>query len=112
MGPSSMNIFYPRIELRLLPRMLGIAFLGAIVGGLYGILHDQITYSISPEYFTRLKFFQFHYADFGLPPRYFVAEIGFQFRVSLRYCRLFASVNVDINIGYVALVRTKREGNT
>src|ERR1017187_3526593 len=34
-------------------------------------------YSISNEYFTRLKFSQFHYADFGLPPRVFVAEIGF-----------------------------------
>jgi hypothetical protein len=41
------------------------------------MVHDQITYSISPEYFTRLKFAQFHYADFGLPARVFVAEIGF-----------------------------------
>ena len=72
-----MNIFYPKIELRLLPRMLGIAFLGAIVGGLYGILHDQITYSISQEYFTKLKFDQFHYADFGFPARVFVSEVGF-----------------------------------
>jgi hypothetical protein len=36
-----------------------------------------VTYSISHEYFTRLKFSQFRYADFGLPPRVFVAEIGF-----------------------------------
>ena len=36
-----------------------------------------MTYSISPEYFTRLKFAQFHYADFGLPARGYVAEIGF-----------------------------------
>ena len=36
-----------------------------------------MTFSISQEYFTRLKFSQFHYADFGLPPRVFVAEIGF-----------------------------------
>ena len=57
--------------------MLGYAVMGALIAGLYGVVHDQITYSISTEYFTRLKFFQFHYADFGLPPRYFVAEIGF-----------------------------------
>ena len=50
---------------------------GAILAGLYGIIHDQLTYSISPEYFTRLKFAQFHYADFGVPARVFVAEIGF-----------------------------------
>ena len=57
--------------------MLGYAGLGAVLAGLYGILHDEITYTISPEYFTRLKFYQFDYADFGLPPRVLVAEIGF-----------------------------------
>jgi hypothetical protein len=72
-----MNVPYPRIPLRLLPAMFGHALLGAVLAGLYGILHDQITYSISPEYFTRLKFSQFHYANFGFPPSVFVAEIGF-----------------------------------
>jgi hypothetical protein len=71
------NIFYPKLRPGLLLPMLGYAVMGALTAGLYGVVHDQITYSISPEYFTRLKFFQFHYADFGLPPRYFVAEIGF-----------------------------------
>ncbi len=47
------------------------------MGGLYGIVHDEVTYSLSPEYFTHLKFLQFHYADLGLPSRVFVAEIGF-----------------------------------
>jgi hypothetical protein len=47
-----------------------------LVAGAYGVLHDEVTYSISKEYFTRLKFLQFHYANFGLPPRFFVAEIG------------------------------------
>jgi hypothetical protein len=71
------NIFYPRIPLRSLPAMVGCALAGAMLAGAYGILHDQVTYSISPEYFTRLKFQQFHYADFGLAPRILVAEIGF-----------------------------------
>ena len=57
--------------------MLGYALGGAVLAGLYGILHDQVTYSISPEYFTQLKFAQFRYADFGFPARVFVAEIGF-----------------------------------
>ena len=57
--------------------MLGIAVLGALVGGVYGILHDQITYSISQEYFTKLKFDQFRYANFGFPVRIFVSEVGF-----------------------------------
>ncbi|MCU0748882.1 MAG: hypothetical protein MUF13_04975 [Akkermansiaceae bacterium] len=57
--------------------MLAIACLGAGIAGIYGVIHDQITYTISEEYFTRLKFDQFRYADFGLHPRVFVAEIGF-----------------------------------
>jgi len=51
--------------------------LGAGIAGVYGIIHDEITYSISQEYFTKLKFIQFSYADFGWPPRVHVAEIGF-----------------------------------
>jgi hypothetical protein len=72
-----MNILYPKIRFASLPAMLGYATVGAVLAGLYGVVHDQITYSISPEYFTRLKFSQFRYADFGLPARVFVAEIGF-----------------------------------
>ena len=54
-----------------------LAFTGAVLAGLFGILHDQITYTISPEYFKRMKFDQFRAADFGLPPRGRVALIGF-----------------------------------
>ena len=72
-----MNILYPKIGLALLPAMLRYAVVGAILAGVYGALHDEVTYSISSEYFTRLKFSQFHYANCGLPERLFVAEIGF-----------------------------------
>lgn len=72
-----MSIFYPKITLHGLLVTLGYALMGALIAGLYGTVHDQITYSISLEYFTRLKFAQFHYAEFGLPPRVFVAAIGF-----------------------------------
>jgi hypothetical protein len=71
------NFLYPKLSFALLPDMLRHALLGGLLAGCYGILHDQITYSMSNEYFTRLKFMQFHYANFGLPPRMFVAEIGF-----------------------------------
>lgn len=53
-------------------------FVSVLVAGLYGILHDQITYSISPEYFTKFK-----YRQFGFEPEWFgghrqtVAAIGF-----------------------------------
>ncbi len=72
-----MNLLYPKIRLALLPAMFGFAALGGILGGVYGIIHDQVTYSISDEYFTRFKFAQFHWVNFGLSPRVFVAEIGF-----------------------------------
>src|SRR5438105_15227373 len=72
-----MNILYPKLRRAWLPALFGHAVIGALLAGCYGALHDQVTYSISPEYFTRLKFSQFHYANFGLPPRIFVAEIGF-----------------------------------
>ena len=67
----------PRIALADLPSMFGVALIGGVVAGAYGILHDQLTYSISREYFTHLKFKQFHYADFGLGDRAFVSTIGF-----------------------------------
>ncbi len=72
-----MNLLFPKFNWRLLPRMLGIVLVGALISGSYGILHDQFTYSISEEYFTKLKFEQFDYADFGFPMRVLVGEIGF-----------------------------------
>lgn len=67
----------PQIALADLPAMIRVALIGGIVAGLYGVLHDQITYSISPEYFTKLKFPQFRYADLGLGDRVFASTIGF-----------------------------------
>jgi hypothetical protein len=49
-----------------------------LLAGIYGIIHDQITYSISTEYFTKFK-----YRQFGFEPSLFgghretVAVIGF-----------------------------------
>lgn len=48
-----------------------------IVAGLFGALHDQISYSVSHEYFTKFKFVQFAWAGADLPARVRVAEIGF-----------------------------------
>ncbi|MBC7854004.1 MAG: hypothetical protein IAF94_11250 [Pirellulaceae bacterium] len=67
----------PQVALRDLPPMFGVGIVDAIIAGTYGILHDQVTFSISPEYFTKLKFEQFRWANLGLPERVFVAEIGF-----------------------------------
>jgi hypothetical protein len=59
-----------------------IIALAPLIGGIYGIIHDQITYSISPEYYTKFKFFQFGLMDLGneaiFPnPRIEVSAVGF-----------------------------------
>ena len=50
--------------------------------GLFGIIHDQITYSICNEYYTKFKFHQFGLTEISgeaiLPnPRIAVAKVGF-----------------------------------
>lgn len=60
---------------------LGIYFLililAALIGGLYGILHDQISYTLSNEYFTQLKFRQTRIPWAYESPRLGAAYIGF-----------------------------------
>lgn len=41
-----------------------LVVLSPLIAGAYGILHDQITYSISLEYYTKFKFIQFGIADY------------------------------------------------
>src|SRR5690242_14246007 len=49
-----------------------------LIAGVYGALHDQITFSISEEYFTKFKYQQFGFdaSSFG-GDRQTVAVIGF-----------------------------------
>jgi hypothetical protein len=72
-----MNIVFPKFPAKQIPAMIRLALLGAVVAGLYGAVHDQISYTISPEYFTKFKFVQFSYANFGWPDRLFAAAVGF-----------------------------------
>lgn len=72
-----MSIWYPSISVRRLPALIRITVVCALFAGGYGALHDQVSYSISPEYFTQMKFHQFAYADFGWSPRVLAAEVGF-----------------------------------
>jgi hypothetical protein len=72
-----MRLLVPRFPAKRIPAMLRIAALGALVAGMYGALHDQVSYAISPEYFTKMKFRQFAWADAGWPPRASASVIGF-----------------------------------
>ena len=45
--------------------LLLIIFLSTILASIYGILHNQLSYSISTEYFTKFKFPQFGFYFMG-----------------------------------------------
>ena len=49
-----------------------------LVGGLYGALHDQLSYALSPDYFTRFKFIQFRIYWGYESPRWGAAWVGFR----------------------------------
>lgn len=51
--------------------------LAMIAAGLFGALHDQISYSVSPEYFTKFKFLQFRLLDPDIPERVRASIVGF-----------------------------------
>ena len=55
-----------------------VIFLSIIIASIYGILHNQISYSISSEYFTKFKFEQLGFWDyaFGNNNRKKIAFIG------------------------------------
>jgi hypothetical protein len=52
-----------------------LVILAALIGGIYGALYDQITYTVSNEFFTK-RFEQAGIVDTGLI-RWEVAKIGF-----------------------------------
>ncbi len=60
-------------KLALMPILIVIA---CIIAGLYGAIHNQISYSVSPEYFTQFKFHQFRIEE-TIPPRVGAAVVGF-----------------------------------
>lgn len=57
--------------------LLGYLVLAVVTAGLFGALHDQISYTVAPEYFTRFKFIQFDLLDERVPERLRAAEVGF-----------------------------------
>lgn len=71
-----MNLLYPKLRRRELLEYLRFAFIGSVIAAIYGIAHDQVTFTLSEEYFTKLKFRQFAYADLGLGPRVFAGSVG------------------------------------
>lgn len=67
-----------------------------ILAGIYGILHDQLSYSISPEYFTKFKFIQFQIAS-ALPYRLGVIGIGW-------YATWWTGIFIGLGLGLTGLI--------
>ena len=51
--------------------------LAILTAGLYGAVHNQISYTISPEYFIKFKFWQFKLNDSSLTERFRASLVGF-----------------------------------
>lgn len=60
------------IRIVLVPLLFVVACLFA---GIYGVAHNQISYTVAPEYFTQFKFHQFRIAE-GTPDRIGAAIVG------------------------------------
>jgi hypothetical protein len=51
--------------------------LAVAAAGIFGVVHDQVSYGVSHEYFTKFKFVQFAWLGQDIPDRVRVMEIGF-----------------------------------
>jgi hypothetical protein len=75
-----------------------VIILTPITAGLYGALHDQLSFTISPEYFTKFKFEQF-----GLDPiwlggiRLTVAAVGF-------LATWWTGIFIGLGLGFMGLI--------
>ena len=54
-----------------------LVFVAIGIAGTYGMLHNQISYTVSPEYFTKFKFDQFHLLNENIPERIRASTVGF-----------------------------------
>lgn len=81
----------------------GLVVLSPIVAGVYGVIHDQLTFTISPEYYTRFKFIQFGFISDGdlLPTegiRIWVAGVGWM-------ATWWMGIPIGIILGMVAFIQ-------
>lgn len=52
-------------------------FVAMLAAGAFGSIHDQISYTVSSEYFTKFKFIQFGLLEAAAPERLRAAKVGF-----------------------------------
>lgn len=80
-----------------------------LIAGIYGIIHDQITYSISNEYYTLFKFNQFGIEHLKLNTRIKVGIVGFlaTWWVGLFLGIIYALISLFINSDKILKITLK-----
>ena len=89
------------------PLFLLILLFTPVISGIYGVLHDQLTYTISPEYYTKFKFQQFGLSDNEVEaifpnPRFHVSIVG-------AMATWWVGVPIGLVLGLVGLLHTSGE---
>ena len=56
---------------------ISLVLIAILLAGLYDAVHNQISYTVSPEYFTKFKFGQFGLDGLNLPDRLRASIVGF-----------------------------------
>jgi len=84
--------------------LIVIILIAPLIGGLYGILNDQLTYTVSPEYYTKFKFYQFGLMNTGneaiFPnPRIQVSTVGFM-------ATWWMGLPIGLILGLIGLIHT------
>jgi hypothetical protein len=80
-----------------------------LTAGLFGMVHNQISYSVSNEYFTKFKFIQFRLLDSTIPEEFVPPKLGFlhsggwEFRSVFSAVRWFHSTITEADAGTISL---------
>jgi hypothetical protein len=74
---SRLNHLAALLHMQKLFHAITLVLAAILLASCYGVLHDQLTYSLSPEYYTKFKFYQFGLYDyFDHSPRLGVTIVG------------------------------------
>lgn len=87
-----------------------IVSLGTFIAGIYGILHDQVTYTISPEYYRLVKFDKLSLNDLNINnERYKVAIVGYlaTWWIGLAIGIIYGVVSLFLDVNRVLNVTTR-----
>jgi len=76
---------------------LALFVLAMLIAGIFGVVHDQVSFTVSSEYFTKFKFRQFGFLDPAVPERVRVAMIGF-------LASWYMGIPIGLVVGRLALI--------